>query len=271
MDAAARHQWQAATNDWLMWINSGAVSRHTVQLRRYQLTRAAGAMPCGPWEITPEHLQAWLSRQEWSPETRRSYLAALRSFFGWAHAHGLMVTDPSRLLRKVKSTKGRPRPATERTVDRALGRADTRQHLMIMLASRHGLRRGEICQVNTGDVVEDLDGWSLEVHGKGDKTRVVPLNDDVARVLRAMPAGWVFPNGLGGHLSAAHTGKLMVRAMQHEATAHQLRHRFATRAYQGSLDILNVQRLLGHENVATTQIYARPAESEMRNVMRWAA
>jgi integrase/recombinase XerC len=195
MNTDALQQWQTAVNDWLMWINSGAVSRHTLQLRRYQLTRAASALPCGPWEITPEHLQAWLADQNWRPETRRSYLAALRSFFGWAHAHGSIAADPSRLLRRVKSTKGRPRPASERIVNGALDRADDRARLMIMLGSRHGLRRGEICQVHTSDVVEDLDGWSLVVHGKGGKDRTVPLLDDVARVLRALPAGWAFPNG----------------------------------------------------------------------------
>ena len=267
-----RQEWHQASKAWLTWISSGVVSRNTLYLRKYQLGRIGDAMlPRGPWAVTPEHLQGWLAVQDWSAETRRSYLAALRSFYGWAHAHGVIDTDPSRLLRRVKAVKGRPRPAPEKVVDAALVRADARQHLMIMLGSRHGLRRGEICRVHTGDLVEDLDGWSLVVHGKGGKVRTVPLLDDVARVLRRCPQGWVFPNGYGSHLSPAHTGKLMVRAMGHEATAHQLRHRFATRAYQGSLDILNVQRLLGHENVATTQIYAAPAESQLRRVLGMAA
>ena len=217
-------------------------------------------------------LERWLAGKDWGRETRRSYLAALRSFYGWAHAHGIITTDPSRLLRSVPPLKRFPRPAPERVVNAALVRGDKRQHLMLMLGSRHGMRRAEIAQVHSRDLVENLDGsWSLVVHGKGNKDRVVPLLGVTAAELRARPAGWVFPNGLGSHLSPAHTGKLMSRAMAHEAVPHALRHRFATIAYRRSLDILIVRDLLGHANVATTQIYAQADDSKSRNVLELAA
>lgn len=268
-----RPDWAAAISKWLSWFATGAPAKDTVNLRRYQLARLATDHPhVGPWQVTAEDLAAWLAERDWGRETRRSYLAAVRSFYGHAHAHGIITVDPSRLLRRVPPAKRFPRAAPERVVDAALLRADKRQRLMLMLGSRHGMRRAEIAQVHSRDLVENFDGtWSLVVHGKGSKDRLLPLLGPTAAVLRALPAGWVFPNGFGSHLSPAYCGKLMSRAMAFEAVPHALRHRFATMAYRRSKDILNVRDLLGHANVATTQIYVSADDRESRSVLESAA
>lgn len=132
-------------------------------------------------------LADWLASHDWARETLRSYRSALRSFYGWGRATGEIDSDPSRLLRKVPATIGIPRPAPERVISDALSASPARVWLMLMLGSRHGLRRGEISLVSTRDLRSDPDGWSLIVHGKGAKDRVVPLLDDVARVIRDSP------------------------------------------------------------------------------------
>lgn len=212
-----------------------------------------------------------MARYDWSRETLRSYRAAFRSFYGWGHAIGLTGHDPARLLRKVPATIGLPRPASEDVVSIALAGAPDRVWLMLMLGSRHGLRRGEIAVVSTRDLRVDGHDWSLLVHGKGGKDRIVPLLLGVARMIRDRPPGWVFPNGLGGHLSPAHVGKLLARAMAHQATPHQLRHRFASKSYQATNDIRAVQELLGHSSVATTQRYTAVADGALRRAIQSAS
>ena len=173
-------------------------------------------------------------------------------------------------LPKVAAATPAPRPASEDTVRDALARADDRARLMLLLGRRLGMRRGEISRLHTQDLGADAFGMVLRVQGKGGKVRTVPVGGELSRILRRVPAGWVFP-GRDGHLTAAHVGKVMRRAMAGEATAHQLRHSFATHAFAGSSDIVSVSRLLGHASVATTQRYVATDAARLRAVMDGAA
>jgi integrase len=149
--------------------------------------------------------------------------------------------------------------------------ADARTRLMLVLAVRQGLRRGEIALVHSDDVIEDLAGWTLRVHGKGRKDRDVPLAEDVATMLRTLPSGWAFPGGTDGHLSAGHVGVLMARALPGDLTAHTLRHSFATKAYAATRDLLAVQELLGHARPDTTRTYVQLPDDALRRAVAGAA
>lgn len=262
--------WSAAVNDWCIWMRAGGRSPETIRLRRYQVLRLQAAAN-GPWLVTARRLQRFIAQQEWSAETRRGHVAAFRGFYRWAVDHELTDVDPTKTLPQLHPQPGVPRPAAEAAVNAALMRADERQHLMLMLASRHGLRRGEISRIHSQDLVHSPGGWSLVVHGKGRKERVVPLLPETAAALRERPPGWAFPNGQGTHLSPGHVGVLITRALPAGVTPHMLRHRFATVVYQRTLDIRRLQLLLGHASVATTQRYAAPDEEQARRVLSAAA
>lgn len=262
-------RWEEAIKDWTDWMRAGGVSVAALQLREYQLRRFAAAMAGrDPWLISQDDLAGWLAGHGWSVETLRSYRSAIRSFYAWATDNGLILADPARGLRKVAPGRGRPRPASEAVVAKALRLADDRVHLMLSLGAFGGLRRAEIAQVNTKDLIEGADGWSLMVHGKGGKDREVPLLDEIAEAIRGSRSGWIFPNVQGGHLTPAHVGVLMRRALGSGVTAHQLRHRFASVSYQATKDIRAVQELLGHTSVATTQRYTAVADNALRNAVR---
>lgn len=252
--------------DWRDWLRAGDKSPLTVRLRLHQLQRFAEAHPHG-WRVTTEQMLSYLSRTDWKTETRRSARAALRSFYGWLHASGRADHDPSRMLPAIKPAHHVPRPAPESVIAQALGESDPRVRLMLTLAARQGLRRGEIARVHTDDLVEDLTGLSLVVHGKGSKDRVLPLDEDVARDLSAVPRGWVFPGRVEGHLSADYVGRVMARALPGGWTAHPLRHRFGTTAYAGTLDLLAVQEALGHSRPETTRQYIRLPQDSLRRVV----
>lgn len=262
--------WSQAVSQWCTWMQAAELSRETIRLRRLQVLRLVDVAP-GPWMVTAGRLQEWIAGQPWSRETTRSHLAGFRSFYRWAIAHELTDTDPTRTMPKIKPRPGVARPAAEPAIDRALTAADDRVRLMVMLASRHGLRRGEISRVHSSDLIDGPDGPALLVHGKGDKERMVPLLPATAAELRRRPVGWTFPNGKGSHMTAGHVGVLITRALPAGVTPHMLRHRFATTVYRAGADLLTVQGLLGHASPVTTQRYCRPADTAARNAVASAA
>jgi integrase len=263
--------WRDAVRAWLEFLTGGGASRATLRLRRYQLLRLAADIHAAPAAVTSKELARWLAGMHWSRETRRSHIAALRGFFQWLLDEGVRPDDPTTHLPILRPVDGVPRPAPETVVSAALHAPAERVRLMVQLAAWHGLRRGEIALVAREDVMPSPGGWSLVVHGKGGKDRVVPLLDATAAALRTAPAHWAFPNGHGSHLSAGHVGVLISRELPRGVTTHMLRHRFATVVYRRTLDIRNLQRLLGHASVATTQRYAAPDDAQLRTMVQAAA
>lgn len=269
--------WQAPIEGYLRIQLAAGRPRQTIATRRYHLARLARAMRCAPADVTPERLVAWFSRQnQWSAETRRSYRTTARSFFAWALAEGVVSSNPATALLPVRAARPTPRPTPDLAWRVALAGADRRVTVMLRLAGEAGLRRAEICQVHTRDLIDGHNGPQLLVHGKGNKERIVPITNELAALIRAGAAGhttgaaargWLFPGGRDGHLAERWVGKLMSEALPDHWSAHTLRHRFATRAYRGSRNLRAVQELLGHESVKTTEIYTAVDDDEMRAAM----
>lgn len=266
----AKMQWGTALEGWRKWMVAAGRPKSTLDLRTYQMRRFAEDNP-SPWEQTTDTIIDWLVLQDWSTETRRSYRAALRSFYRWAMARGMVELDPASMLPPIKAGDRRPRPTPEGILAEALRTADPRTRLMIILAARHGLRRAEIAQVHSRDLAGGRGGWSLRVHGKGNKERVIPIGDEAAQLLRDRPAGWVFPGQIDGHLSPRWVGDLVQRHLPAGWTTHTLRHRFATVAYRGSRDLLAIQELLGHSKPETTRLYVELPDDSLRAAMLFAA
>jgi integrase len=248
--------WSQLLADWTLWMRASGKPESTIYLRTYHLRRFAKAHS-NPFCLGVSDLAEWLGSFAWGAETLRSYRASLRAFYSWALAAGLCASSPAAALPTVTARVGKPRPAPEDVLAEAVRGSDRRVRLMLRLGAHAGLRRAEIAAVHSHDVFEDLDGWSLRVKGKGDRTRLVPLTRWLALEVRSVPTGWVFPSPTGGHLSPAHVGKLMSEALGPGWTAHTLRHRFATRAYAVERDLRAVQELLGHSKPETTAIYTQ--------------
>jgi integrase len=134
-----------------------------------------------------------------------------------------------------------------------------RVRLAVLLGARAGLRRAEIRGLHQRDISET----HLTVTGKGGKTRRIPIHPDLRGPLRAVE-GWAFPSSQrpGEHLSSQRMAEIIDSAIG-PWTAHSLRRRFATSAYDGSGDIRAVQELLGHASPTTTSLYVRANESRM--------
>lgn len=266
--------WDTEVSAWAAMMLAGGQSAGTVRTRTDHVRRLARAMGGSPWDVEGQELVSWAGRQTWAKETRRSVYQSVRGFYRWAVAQGRATSSPADDLPRVRAAEPMPRPAPDLVLRMAVAAADDRTRLVLSCAAGAGLRRAEIARINSRDLTQDPCGWSLLVHGKGERQRVVPISDGLALAIRRAclsGCGWAFPGDDGGHLSPRWIGRLATRALPGEWTLHTLRHRFATRAHDGTHDLIAVQRLLGHASVATTQRYVATGQDALRRAMLAAA
>lgn len=285
---ASTQQWIDAIEAWTDWQRAAGARPHTLRLRRYQLARLAqDHLHRSPWRLTTADLSAWLASKGWATETLRGYRSAVRSFYAWGVRSDRVRRDPAAGLPRVRQHVGPPRPTPDRVFAAALERASDRDRLILMLAAYAGLRRTEIATLRWSY----LDDGALRVDGKGGKVRLVPLVDALAaelaaelerraagghgsgyRYMAAGDGGWIFPGqGTGAHLTPGRVGKVAGELLGPGWSIHTLRHRFGTRAYAGTRDLLAVQLLMGHSSPVTTRRYTQTPDGALRAAVESAA
>jgi len=265
---------------WRPWIEAFIVEQNaakrrpgTTRLRVMCLNAFARAHPgSDPLTVTRDHLVQYLGRTEWTPSTARSVRTTFRVFFRPLYDLGHRRDNPAGTLPAIKIPRSVPRPCPDHVVQEAYASIrDPRVRLAIRVAVETGMRRGEIARLRPADVVGRPGEYSLFVVGKGGHERTVPISDELASMLLAVPTVHVFPVFGGGPITADRLGVLIAQALPGEWTAHTLRHRFATMAYQASTDLRAVEELLGHVSPATTAIYTKVSDKSMRRAAAAAA
>lgn len=266
--------WADAVLAWTRELESTGRAPLGIEVTVLYVRQLAASHPEGPHVVTRDDVATWLAgRPDWKPETRRNARGSVARFFAWMVATGRLDASPVEGLASVRVPRAVPRPATSEAVSGALVAASDRDGLMVLLGSLAGLRAAEIAAVRPSTDVQD--GW-LYVTGKGGHTRRVPLHpvlesaidaEMVRRRTTGRPgSGWrnvsqtdaddyLFPSPGGGHVTPGCVTDVLRKLLPGRATAHTLRHRFASEAYASCLDIRAVQELLGHASVATTQRY----------------
>jgi integrase/recombinase XerC len=243
---------------------------------------------CGARAVTPTDLREYrgylrtVERKQAATINRR--LAALRKFFVWAKGAGKITDLPTESVKGVPAAPRTPKALAKREVDRLVREAErhgNKRNLAIIQLLRHtGLRVGELCNLRLGDVVlSERKGEVLVRGGKGNKDRTVPLNNDVRRALASYKD--VRPTVADDHLFVGQRGeplkpqgvqqvvaKYARRAGLPEVTPHVLRHTFAKHVLDAGEDLATVQRLLGHERLETTAIYAQPTARDLEAAVR---
>lgn len=254
------------------------LSSETISLRTAHIKRLARSeLASSPWTLTSSVLLDWTGRHDWKRETARAMRSSIRRFWAWGVQAGRTDVDVALALPGIRPEQPRPHPAAPDTVRTAVTNAEPRVALMLRLANELGMRRGEVSRVHPeNDLVRDLVGWSLLVHGKGLRKRVLPLPESLADELLRAQAGYLFPGPGGEHLSPHWVGTLVRQALGNGTTMHQLRHLCATELHDETHDLRLVQTVLGHASVATTQRYIAVDDSQMRKAMlvrsrRWAS
>lgn len=197
-------------------------------------------------------------------------LSACRSYYQWLLKHGRIEANPAAAVRAPKAPRKLPQvldtdeavKLVELPTDATLG---LRDRALLELFYSSGLRLSELCNLRWRDL--DLDGGLVTVLGKGNKQRSVPVGSHAREALRAWRAEMgaandapVFPGRHGATISPRavqiRIKQLGVRqGLFKHVHPHMLRHSFASHVLESSGDLRGVQELLGHADIATTQIY----------------
>ncbi|HEY4031469.1 MAG TPA: tyrosine recombinase [Caulobacteraceae bacterium] len=259
-----------------------------------------GARGRGLHDAAAEDVEAYFHAQGargLAPATAARRRSSVRQFYRFVFGEGWRKDDPSRRVDAPK--KGRPLPKVlSRAEVEALiaaasakdGAAGLRLACMIELLYASGLRISELLALPLAALLRDP--AYLIVKGKGGKERLAPLNDAARAAVKAYlpvrPAflpksaakgemkdsAWLFPSrGAGGRLTARRMAQLLDEAAlaagidPQRVSPHVLRHAFATHLLEGGADLRAVQTLLGHADIATTQIYTHVAEDRLREVV----
>lgn len=259
----------------------------------------------GPGSINRRDLRrylAYLATREYARRTVARKASALRRYFGWLRHIGALEVDPSvglsaprgegRLPQVLhqdqldallegpgQSVKGSGASGEPSTPSEASGRERSlrdRDDALLELLYGSGLRVGELCGLTLGDL--DLARGRAAVWGKGSKQRVVPMSEpSVAAVRRwltgrerilagATPPDVLFVNRRGRPMTPRDVRRVVDRRSVEPTYPHALRHTFATHLLDGGADLRVVQDLLGHADLATTQLYTHVSKERLRRV-----
>lgn len=262
--------WHTFINEFSKFQRVQGLRPETIRTRKEHLEYLARGIRKPINEVVTADLFEHLAAQNWAQETRRSRRTTYRAFWRFLESQH-NFEDIAKAIPKIKAGIGIPRPCPEHSYRVALQQADRRERLALRLAAEHGLRRAEVAQAHKNHLTTDLIGFSLIVTGKGGKSRLVPLNNEVAAEIQAMPNGYLFPGQIDGHISPRWIGKLISRLLPPNLTMHTLRHRFATVALDRTNDLFAVQELLGHSSAETTKRYCKIDTRKLRVAIEAAA
>ncbi len=241
---------------------------------------------CGPADVDHLVLRRYLSFLTTRRLAKRSIArkaAALRRYFGWLTRTGALASDPSRRLTAPHGGGRLPHVLKNDELEALLaespddGPVGGRDRAVVELLYGSGLRVGELCGLRPADV--DLARGQLLVWGKGSKQRQLPMSEWSVEAVRAWveggraslvgaetPVDALFLNRRGRRLTPRDVRRILDRRAASPTHPHALRHTFATHLLDGGADLRAVQELLGHEDLATTQLYTHVSKERLRTV-----
>jgi integrase/recombinase XerC len=219
--------------------------------------------------------------------TVNSSLSAVRSFFRFALSRGLVTHDPSYVVKGPKKQKPLPQFVREEEMNRLLdtpqmwqeGFDGLRARTIIILFYETGIRLAELIGLDVADV--DFAAHQIKVTGKRNKQRIIPFGEELEKALQEyLSQRNALPLQLEPALILSDKGRRMTRSLvekivkQHlsltttlkKRTPHVLRHSFATAMLNNGAGLEDVRLLLGHESVATTQIYTHTTFEQLKRV-----
>ena len=232
----------------------------------------------------------WLRQQTYAPATVARKVAAVKSFCAFLLDHGDLTTNPTAAVDSPRAPKPVPRPMTTRDVDALLRepqRHETAEAIrdcaMLELMYATGMRVTELVSLNLDSVHLSPRPAYVRCLGKGAKERTIPVYEqailaveryfDEARpqLLKDRPQIALFVNRRGERLTRQGfwlilKGYAKSANIEAHVTPHILRHSFATHMLRGGASVRDVQELLGHANVSTTQVYTQLADAHLREV-----
>jgi len=276
-------------------------ARNTVEAYTRDLTDLAGFLARRGVELAAADataLRAYLAaldRAGMAPRTAARRLSAIRQFYRFLLGEGLRPDDPVATIDSPRQGRPLPKLLSEvevggllETVHAMKGVDGLRLSALLELLYATGLRVSELVALPVAAVMRDQ--RVLVVRGKGGKERMIPLHEPARAAINAWLAArstelgkrgkdaaspWLFPShGDSGHLTRQRLGQLLKDLAltagidRRKVSPHVLRHAFATHLLDHGADLRSVQKMLGHADIATTQIYTHVADERLKTLVR---
>jgi integrase/recombinase XerD len=287
------------TLDFLAYLElERGLSRHTLAAYRSDLLQFGGFLDrrgIGVMEARHGDLAAFLSARATDGDGRPAVAAAtlqrkaacLRSFYRHLRREGLIEHDPTADLRGPGKTQRLPKVLSREEVALLLSQPrgteplPLRDRALLEVMYACGLRASEAIALETSDV--DLDEGMLRARGKGSKERLVPIGRQAIAALRTYEQRGrprlvgnrvqtrLFVNHRGGALTRQGLYKIVQgharsAGLEQKMSPHTLRHSFATHLLAGGCDLRSLQEMLGHSDLATTQVYTHLSAEGLKDV-----
>ena len=250
--------------------------------------------------VNVEHFVAWNTQKNVGAHAIARRISCLATFYKWAKRHEWVENDPIYLIEKPKRPRRIPvwlEQEEQDSLQRALRNHDDipdnlfgrsrdyslkvrqRYELLFELIQKSGLRISEALNIKVSDIrVIDGVAKSVRLIGKGNKERQVPLPESFGRVLSLSIADksreeYLFAKKPGSkpikpHAARAYLKKLIEKSgIEKNVTPHKLRHTYATRLLEKDVQLVDIQALLGHESIATTQIYTHAGQERLSKLV----
>lgn len=237
--------------------------------------------------ITTTDVRAWLAdmaRHGLSPRSLRRKTQAARAFFRWIQKQGFISNNPASEVQLAKIGRKlpefvRPQEMEELLVNPVLGgdpALNIRNKLIIDILYSCGIRRDELSKITDADI--DFHQKEIRVHGKRDKTRIIPVADQLLNEIKewqtvrdslySLPSPAPLICSKRGKLTGRTiydiVHKLLLGTGATHKSPHSLRHTFATSLLNNGAEINSVKELLGHSSLQSTQIYTHLTFSDIR-------
>ena len=234
--------------------------------------------------ITRQNINSYiyyLKENKYTATSIARKIASIKGFFRWACANGYFKSNPTEFLEQQKLPKKLPKVLSIEEINTILAEDLTAVQRVIMeLLYGCGLRVSELAGLNVNDI--DIRAKYLRCFGKGSKERLVPLNKNAIKALKGFyPEREYIVNKYNldtGKILLHDSGKPFTRQdiynfihsqvlkLHKSISPHTLRHSFATLLLENGADLRVVQELLGHSDVATTQLYTHISKKRLKEV-----
>jgi len=283
-----------------LYAERGA-AKNTLEAYRSDLLRFQKFLSFTPLEkATQDNIRAYihyLASQEFSPSSRTRKLSALRQFYNFLYLQKVIASNPSADIDFPRPVRALPKILSAEDIEVLIAQAELLPHpdnlratCLLEVLYGTGLRVTELISLPLGQVLRAIKSDQvpapLVIMGKGSKERMILLSDAALGAIKAyLPyrsdhgAGpqadlWLFPStGKQGHLTRQRFGQILKQLALHggldpeKVSPHVLRHAFASHLLEGGADLLAVQKLLGHADVTTTEIYTHVSQNRLRDVV----
>ncbi|MBO6047723.1 MAG: tyrosine recombinase [Erysipelotrichaceae bacterium] len=235
-------------------------------------------------DLTKDHIQSYLlAIRDYAPRSRQRKIVALRQLFLYLRKDDIVDQNIMENFDLPKLPQHLPDVLTMNDIAKMLKTlgdepVDVRNYAMILLLMATGIRVSELVNLTTNDV--NLRAKMLHVIGKGNKERLIPIDDTTCDILKGymynerkelnvQSSQWLFMTKKGQPISREnfygilrHIGQV---AGVKKVTPHMLRHTFATTMLNNDADLRSIQELLGHSDISTTTIYTHVSNQKIFN------